>query len=192
MTTPASTPSPQREGTVTLCFTDIEKSSALAQAMGNQRWARLLRWHDATIETIVEKGGGEVVKTLGDGTMIAFDATQPAARAAIQIQRAMADRQEPPPLCLRIGVHIGDVIRTGNDYIGHAVNKAARISAAAHGGEIMVSSAFMAVLSDTPEFQFGAIAEVELRGLDGLHQLAPLLHEQTINHLSVVGTGAHS
>ena len=183
---------PQREGTVTLCFTDIEKSSALAQRLGNRRWARLLQWHDDSIRSIVEHSGGEVVKTLGDGTMIAFEATQPAAHAAIRIQRAMAARQEPPLLRLRIGVHIGDVIKTGDDYIGHAVNKAARIAAAAHAGEIMVSGAFLAMLSDAPEFHFGDTADIELRGLDGLHRVAPLLHDTAEGSLSVVSGGARS
>lgn len=180
----------QREVTVTLCFTDIEKSTALAQAMGNRRWARLLQWHDGTIREIVEDNGGEVVKTLGDGTMIAFEATHPAAHAAIEIQRAIAARQEPPQLHLRIGVHIGDVIKTGKDYIGYAVNKTARIAAAAHGGQIMVSGAFCAMLSDAPEFHRGDLTEIELRGLEGLHQVAPLLHDTASSRLSVVSGGA--
>lgn len=182
----------EREGTVTLCFTDIVKSSALAQTLGNRRWARLLQWHDETIGSIVESRGGEVVKTLGDGTMIAYEATQPAAYAAIQIQRAMAARREAPQLRLRIGIHIGDVIKTGDDYIGHAVNKAARIASVARGGEIMASGAFVVMLSDSSEFEFGDISEIELRGLDGLHRVAPLLHDSETGHLSVVGGGVGS
>ena len=177
---------PLREVTVTLCFTDIEQSSGLAQAMGNRRWARLMQWHNDTIGAIVESHGGHVVKTLGDGTMIAFEATQPAAHAAIEIQRAMIARREPPVIRLRVGIHIGDVIETGGDYIGHAVNKAARIAAAARGGQIMVSDAFSTMLSEAPECLLGDIEVVKLKGLDGVHQVAPLLYDAEGSSLSLV------
>ena len=163
------------EGTITLMFTDIESSTRLAREVGDQRWAAVMEWHDANIKGIVESHGGAVVKTLGDGAMIAFEAAQPAARAAMQIQRAIAGRTEAPPLRLRIGIHTGDVVRTESDYLGHAVNKAARIAAAAEGGQIMTSNVARAMLADSPEFTFGATADVELKGLDGVHEVAPLL-----------------
>jgi len=166
---------PVAEGTVTLLFTDIEGSSALAHEMGNQRWAAVLEWHDTTIRDIVEGHGGVVVKTLGDGAMIAFEAVQPAARAAVRVQLAMAGRAEEPPLRLRIGIHTGDVVYTDTDYVGHVVNKAARITAAADGGEIMASSVVRALLAESPEFSFGNVTDVELKGLEGTHEVTQLL-----------------
>ena len=157
--------------------------------MGNRRWARRMDWHNDAIRRIVESSGGEVVKTLGDGAMIAFEATQPAAHAAIEIQRTMEARHEPPPIRVRIGIHVGDVIRTTDDYVGHAVNKAARIAAAARGGQIMVSDAFSTMLSEAPEDHLGNIEDIELKGLEGVHRVAPLLHDTPPNRLSVVSGG---
>ncbi len=163
------------EGTVTLVFTDIEDSTQLAQEVGNQRWAEVVGWHDDTIRHIAGEYGGVVVKMLGDGAMLVFEATQPAARAAVAIQRAMGSRVEPPQLRIRVGIHIGDVVQTDDDYLGYAVNKAARVAAAAGGGQIMVSSVVRAMLSDSSDFAFGKPIDVELKGLDGLHEVSQLL-----------------
>jgi class 3 adenylate cyclase len=166
------------EGTVTLVFTDVEGSATWAERVGDEAWAGLISWHDEMIGKIAGSHGGTVVKTLGDGAMIAFDSTRQAARAAIKIQRAMGGSDGPAPLQLRIGVHIGDAVQTEDDYLGHAVNKAARIAAAANGGQIMVSRVVQAMLGDTPEFNFGDGADVELKGLPGVHEVAPLLWEE--------------
>jgi adenylate cyclase len=165
------------EGTITLVFTDVEDSTSWAERLGDEIWAEIITWHDETIGRIAASHGGIVVKTLGDGAMIAFESTRQAARAAIDIEREMGAYDGKAPLQLRIGIHIGDVVQTGDDYLGHAVNKAARIAAAASGGQIMVSRVVRAMLGDTPEFVFGNTADVELKGLPGVHEVAPLLWE---------------
>ncbi|HUG31259.1 MAG TPA: adenylate/guanylate cyclase domain-containing protein [Acidimicrobiia bacterium] len=164
-----------REGTVTLMFTDIEDSTTLATSIGDEEWARVIHWHDQTIQNIVEGGGGTLVKTLGDGAMAVFESLRAAARSAFQIQRAFAERQEGPAMRVRIGLHVGDVMLTNHDYLGKTVNKAARITAAAQGGQIRVSSSVRALLSDDPEFGFGETQRVELKGIDGLHDIASLI-----------------
>ena len=98
-----------------------------------------------------------------------------AARAAIDIQRAFEERVERPPLRVRIGLHVGDAVFTEDDYLGTAVNKAARIASAAMGGEIIASSSARALLSDDPEFAFGEAHSVELKGIDGVHEIAEVL-----------------
>ena len=164
-----------RQGTVTLVFTDIEGSTETAAEVGDEAWAKVIEWHDNTIRNIVETKNGTLVKTLGDGAMAAFESVREAARSAFEIQRAIAERTEPPAMKIRIGLHVGDVVLTEDDYLGNTVNKAARIAAAAKGGEVVASSSVRALLSDDPEFRFGEIRTVQLKGIKGLHDIAQML-----------------
>ncbi len=163
------------EGTVTLVFTDIEDSTDLSSMLGDTNWADAIRWHDATISSIVAGHGGTVIKSLGDGAMLAFESTRLAARAAIAIQHAITADDAPVALKIRIGIHIGDVVHTGDDLLGHAVNKAARIASSADGGQIVVSRVVHAMLSESNEFAFGTSIEAELKGIPGLHEITPLV-----------------
>jgi class 3 adenylate cyclase/ketosteroid isomerase-like protein len=169
-----------REGTVTILFTDIEGSTELAASVGDVAWADTIDWHDAKIRSIVEARAGSVVKTLGDGAMTVFSSVREAARAAIDIQRAFEETTERPRLRLRIGLHAGDAVLTESDYLGTAVNKAARIASAAMGGEIIVSSSAKALLSDDNEFSFGETRSVELKGIDGVHEITEVLPRPAI------------
>jgi adenylate cyclase len=162
------------EGTVTLMFTDIVDSTIWLTQLGDESWARVVGWHDGVVRDAVEGNGGVVVKTLGDGVMAAFDSTRAAARAACAIQSAVTTATDQPDIEVRIGLHVGEVMLTGEDYLGRAVNKAARIASAAAGEEIMVSSAVAALLGDDPEFEFGQSTDVVLKGLEGTHQVVPL------------------
>ncbi len=166
------------EGLVTVMFTDIEDSTGWTLRLGDNSRAALVSWHDRMVRSIVESHSGTVVKTLGDGAMAAFDSTLAAARAAKEIQRALTAATDKPDIRVRIGLHVGEVLRAGEDYLGRAVNKAARIASAAAGGEIMVSSAVAALLSDNPEFDFGASVNTELKGLPGTHTVIPMLLER--------------
>jgi class 3 adenylate cyclase len=162
------------QGTVTLVFTDIEDSTDLSSRLGDAIWADAIRWHDATIASIVADHGGTVVKSLGDGAMLAFESTRLAARAAITIQKAITADDAPVAFKIRIGIHIGDVVHTGDDFLGHTVNKAARIASSANGGQIVVSRAVHAMLAESSEFTFGSPTEAELKGIPGLHEITPL------------------
>jgi adenylate cyclase len=162
------------EGTVTVMFTDIEDSTAIAAQLGDETWVETLEWHDRIIREVVDSHSGVIVKMLGDGAMAAFESARLGARAAKKIQAAFPGVPEEPDIRVRIGLHVGDVVQTHDDYLGHAVNKAARIASAAKGGEIMVSQAVSALLADLPEFEFGAPLQTELKGLPGVHQVVPL------------------
>jgi adenylate cyclase len=162
------------EGTVALMFTDIVDSSIWLTSLGDAAWADVMSWHDGELRRIVDQHGGEVVKTLGDGAMAAFDSTRAAARAARSIQGAIAEATDLPDIEVRIGLHVGEVVQTGEDFLGLAVHKAARIASAAGGGEIMVSNAVSALLGDDPEFGFGEGTDMVLKGLDGVHPVFPL------------------
>ena len=164
-----------RQGTVTLVFTDIEGSTELAAVVGDEAWAKIIEWHDTTIRNLVEAGGGTLVKTLGDGAMAAFESVREAARSAFEIQKAFTERTERPAVKIRIGLHVGDVVLTEDDFLGNTVNKAARITAAARGGEIVASSSVRALLGDDSEFGFGEIHMVQLKGIEGAHEIARVL-----------------
>lgn len=158
----------QREGMATIMFTDIADSSAIAAALGDRLWGTVIARHIAALTDLVEAAGGQMVKSLGDGTMSAFASARDALGAAAAIQRQMqADRGEPP-LRVRIGLHSGDVIQTRDDFFGTVVNKAARIASAALADEIRLSEATR-VMADGGQFDIADPVTVPLRGLEGDH-----------------------
>lgn len=157
-------------GTVTIMFTDIENSTQMSERSGDEAWSETIRTHLAGLQRIVEEAGGTVVKTLGDGAMMAFAAARGAVEAAIKIQQALRSSK----LRVRIGLHTGDALHVAEDYIGLTVSKAARVASAASGGEILVSS-ITAELVAGSGVHFGTGQEVELKGINGTHRLIPIL-----------------
>lgn len=156
-------------GTVTLMFTDIENSTRLAAERGDAAWIQEIQAHFDGVSRIVENNAGKMVKTLGDGTMAAFPTARNAADAAIAIDR----ESEAANFRVRIGIHTGEAVSIDDDYAGLAVAKAARITSAAGGGEILVSSVTRELL-DRFDYTFGAERVAELKGIDGTHRLFPL------------------
>jgi class 3 adenylate cyclase len=161
-------------GTITLMFTDIEDSTKLAVRLGDDAWSSLVLHHDRTIEEIAGRHGGVVVKTLGDGAMVAFDSTRSAVLAAREVQKAFPTEADGSAIRARIGIHVGDVIRAGDDYLGVAVNKAARIAAEARGGETLISDTVRMLLGELPEVTYGVPFETELKGMAGTHTVMRL------------------
>ena len=123
----------------TFVFTDIVDSTKLLEALGEDKWQKLLKWHDKLLRERIEEAGGEVIKQTGDGYFAAFGSPTSAVDAAIAIQRALDE--EPIAPDVRIGVHSGKAFHTEDDYSGQGVHVAARIGALAGGGEILVSKA---------------------------------------------------
>ncbi len=158
------------EGTATLMFTDIVGSTALAQKMGDGLWTATIEEHNRFILSVVEKHAGTVIKTLGDGALIAFSGVRAALRCALELQAGFAEQ----PIAVRIGIHAGEVIRTDHDLIGLTVHKAARVAAAAAGGQILVSSIVRQLVGETSEFSFGAPFLADLKGIEGVDKLSPL------------------
>ncbi len=125
----------------TFLFTDIVDSTKLAQTLGDDKWQRLLARHDELAGQAIAESGGEVVKQTGDGFFASFDNPRAALDAAVAMQRALAAEIIAPDV--RIGVHAGGAFRTGADgadYGGQGVHVAARVGAAARGGEILASA----------------------------------------------------
>jgi class 3 adenylate cyclase len=136
----------------TFMFTDIVGSTSLAEAIGDQAWERLLRWHDDMLRSLVAGGGGEIVNSTGDGFFAAFDSARSGVEAAISIQRALLDHRAATgfALSVRIGLHSAEANRRGNDFSGKGVHVAARVGALAQGGEILASAETMAEAGDVP------------------------------------------
>ncbi|MBA2536416.1 MAG: adenylate/guanylate cyclase domain-containing protein [Actinobacteria bacterium] len=123
----------------TFVFTDIVDSTKLVEALGEEKWKKLLGWHDRTLGELISDRGGEVIKQTGDGYFAAFQTPGAALEAAVAIQRAL-DAHEPLAPDVRIGLHTGGAFhRADDDYAGQGVHVAARIGALAGGCEILAS-----------------------------------------------------
>jgi class 3 adenylate cyclase len=123
----------------TFMFTDIVDSTKLVEALGEEKWRKLLTWHDRRLRELIEEAGGEVIKQTGDGYFAAFQTPAAAVEAAAGIQRAL-DEHEPLAPDVRIGLHTGGAFhKDDDDYAGQGVHMAARIGALAGGGEILIS-----------------------------------------------------
>jgi class 3 adenylate cyclase len=147
----------------TFVFTDIVDSTKLVEALGEDKWRKLLNWHDKKLGELIEANGGEVIKQTGDGYFAAFQNPAAALDAAVAIQRAL-DEHEPLAPDVRIGLHTGGAFhRTDDDYAGQGVHMAARIGALAGGGEIVVSRDTVAGDSRYP---LSAPLATELKGIE--------------------------
>ena len=127
-------PEPTR-ALLTVLFTDIVSSTEQAAATGDQRWTTLLDHHDRVAATQVERFGGRVVKTTGDGLMATFDGPARGIRCADAITRNV----RALGLDVRAGVHTGEVERRGEDISGLGVVIARRICDSAGSGEVLAS-----------------------------------------------------
>ena len=129
-------------GTVTFLFTDIEGSTLLLERLG-PAWGATLDAHHNLLRAAIEGAGGQQVNTSGDAVFAVFARPPDAVAAAVAAQRALAsaDWAEGARLRVRMGLHTGEAERAGQDYAGLDVHRAARISAAASGGQVLLSSA---------------------------------------------------
>jgi class 3 adenylate cyclase len=164
------------DGTVTVLFTDVEDFTGLSERLGDIEASHRLRAHQALVRREVAAHGGVEVTCQGDGFMVAFDGARRALRAAVAIQRAIEadEAQADVPLRVRMGLHTGEAIREEEDLFGRTVIVAARIAAAARGGEILVSSLLRQLSDGSGEFVFGPPREETLKGLTGVHDLYPV------------------
>jgi class 3 adenylate cyclase len=169
------------DGTVTILFSDIEESTSLTERLGDQRWLALLQRHNRIVRGCLSKHSGYEVKSQGDGFMVAFASARKAIRCSIEIQRALAlDRivHSDEPMRVRIGLHTGETMRSGEDFFGRNVILAARIAQAARGDQILVSSLLRELVDSSGEFEFGDERTLELKGLSGQYRVFDVPWEQ--------------
>jgi class 3 adenylate cyclase/tetratricopeptide (TPR) repeat protein len=137
-------------GTVTFLFTDIEGSTQLLKRLGAD-YGEVLAEHRRILRTAARDHGGEEVDTQGDSFLFAFRRADEAAKAAIESQRTLAghDWPEGSEVRVRMGIHTAEPSTSGEGYYGLGVHRAARVMAAAHGGQVLVSLAASSVLEDS-------------------------------------------
>jgi predicted ATPase/class 3 adenylate cyclase len=125
---------------LTFVFTDLESSTRLWERFPEAMGSAVQR-HDELLRQAVEGSGGRVVKVMGDGVMAVFLTAADGVRACLQAQQSLQDEtwRETGPLRVRMGLHTGEAQVRGGDFFGPPVNRAARIMAAGHGGQVLLS-----------------------------------------------------
>jgi predicted ATPase/class 3 adenylate cyclase len=171
-------------GTVTFLFTDIEGSTRLLQRLGDG-YRAVRDAHAEIVRRAIAEGDGVEVSTEGDSFFAVFASPMGALRAAVAAQRGLAAHQWPPDGAVRVrmGIHSGEGVLGGEDYIGIDVNRAARISDAAHGGQVIVSAA------TRPLVERSLPDGTTLRDL-GEHRLRDIVHPERLADLRIDGLRA--
>ncbi|MDQ3938838.1 MAG: adenylate/guanylate cyclase domain-containing protein, partial [Chloroflexota bacterium] len=168
-------------GTVTFLFTDIEDSTGLLTALGDSYGDTLAR-HHALLRDAMARHGGVEVMTEGDSFFVVFRSPLAAVRAAADAQRALDAERWPvgATVRVRIGLHTGEAVLGGDNYVGLDVHRASRIASSGHGGQTLVSDATRALVEQVMPEGLG------LRDL-GRHRLKGLPAPERIFQLTVDG-----
>src|SRR2546425_4310934 len=157
-------------GTVPFLFTDVEGSTRLLKQLGD-RYGDVLAEHRRILRTAFDEPGGQEIDAQGDAFFVAFRRARDAALAGAAAQRGLTEHPWPEGSAfrVRIGMHTGEpVVSDDGRYHGLGVHRAARIMAAAHGGQILVSRATASVLADDepPGMRLRDLGEQQLKDLD--------------------------
>ena len=174
-------------GAVTFLFTDIEGSTRLLKELRDE-YPEALEEHQRRLRSAFDEAGGREIDTQGDAFFVVFHRARDAVVAALVGQRSLTEHEWPQgsQLRVRMGIHTGEASVSGERYLGVAVHRAARICAAGHGGQVLVSQTAKNVLEDEevelPDVDFRDLGEQRLKDLDRpvrLYQLiAPGLAEE--------------
>jgi class 3 adenylate cyclase len=158
----AARPAEPQRVVKTFMFTDIVKSTNLVEAMGDEAWGALLRWHDQTLRSLFAAHRGQEVVSTGDGFFISFDSPDAAIDCAIAIQHDLAAHRRDHGFApqVRIGIHATPATQVERNFQGKGVHEAARIAALAEGGEILASKETAAGRSDV-----STARQVTLKGI---------------------------
>jgi predicted ATPase/class 3 adenylate cyclase len=154
-------------GTVTFVFTDVEGSTKLLQQLGADAYADALAQHRRALREAFVRHEGFEVDTQGDSFFIAFSTAPAAIAAAAEAQQVLA----AGPIRVRIGIHTGTPHVTDDGYVGADVHRAARIAAAGHGGQILVSSSTASLVEDDSLRELGEHRLKDLAGPERIYQL---------------------
>jgi predicted ATPase/class 3 adenylate cyclase len=165
----------QPSGTVSFFFSDVEGSTRLLQALGGEAYIEQLDRHRTLLRERFEAHAGYEVDTEGDAFFVAFGSASHAVEAAREVQEAFAAADWPDghEFRVRIGIHTGEPVIVPRNYVGIDVHKAARIMAAGHGGQVLLSEATRRLLDD--RFYLHDLGEHRLKDLlqpERLYQLA--------------------
>jgi predicted ATPase/class 3 adenylate cyclase len=180
--------------TLTFLFTDLEGSTRLWERFPDAMRPALAR-HDAILRAAVEGCNGQVVKSTGDGLMAIFSSVTAAVGACVRAQRGLAEEPwgETGPLRVRMGLHSGEAETRVGDYFGPTVNRAARIMAVGHGGQVLLSAATAAlVLDELPdETTLRDLGEHRLKDLGRPEHVFQLVHPGLVSDFPPLATLNH-
>jgi predicted ATPase/class 3 adenylate cyclase len=166
-------------GTVTFMFTDIEGSTRLLDDLGTVRYRAVQQEHADILRQAIDMSEGTEVREEGDSLFVAFSNAVGAVTAAVAAQRGLAtNRWADTPVRVRIGLHTGEGVLGGGDYVGMDVNRAARIAASGHGGQILLSDATRSLV------EYSLPEGVQLRDL-GEHRLKDIGHPEHLYDLVI-------
>lgn len=168
------------QGTVTFLFTDIEGSTSLLKRLGS-RYAEILEGHARIMRDAAASHGGREIDNQGDSFFFVFERANAALAAAVVMQRALAEHEWPDGVEVRVrmGLHTGEPAIGGERYVGLGVHRAARIGAAAHGGQVVLSN-------PTQELVEEEVDGVVVREL-GLYRLKDIDRPERLFQLDIDG-----
>jgi len=149
-------------------FGDLRGFTSLTAQKGDEAAYRIARAFTELVGEQVERVGGRVMKSYGDGVMTSFEDPEAAVRSSIGMQRALRERNESSPddpMSAGIGVTSGDVLQTDGDLFGHTVNLAKRLADLAKGGQIMASAAIYAVCRNAQGVRLRDLGPREMKGI---------------------------
>jgi len=159
----------QLSGTVTFLFTDIEGSTKLLLQLGEE-YEKILSDHNRILRNVITKFGGEEQDNAGDGFFIVFDKVRNAVESAAEIQRIFSTHNwgNGFKLKVRMGIHTGEVNKNESGFVGIEVNRASRIGAAGHGGQVLISESTKVLVSnDLPDgINIKDLGEFNLKDFD--------------------------
>jgi class 3 adenylate cyclase len=153
-----------RRAVRTFMFTDIVGSTALLEAIGDEAWEDVRRWHDEALRTCFARHDGEEINQAGDGFFVAFPDPASGVACAIEIQRVLVEHRREHGFApqVRVGLHATEATETEDTFAGRGVHEAARIGALANGAEILASEE---TVRDVPDVEVSTPREVTLKGI---------------------------
>ena len=159
----------------TFMFTDMVSSTDLIEAIGDEAWGELIRWHDATLRSLFARHGGEEVSHAGDGFFVAFEEARSAVESAVAIQRSLTTHRKRHGFApwVRIGLHTAEATRSGVNYGGKGVHEAARVGALADRDEILVTQETLEAAGSVP-FSVSEPRSVTLKGIKDQVEVASI------------------
>src|SRR5574341_984309 len=179
-------------GTVTFLFADIEGSTNLVQHLGDPGFAVLLEVYRRLLREAVSAHGGSEVDTEGDGYFAVFARARDAVEATIAMQRALGVQAWPDRVNVRVrmGMHTGEPIATGSGYVGVDVHRASRISAAASGGQVLISHSTEALVRQSlpPRVSLLDLGEHRLKDLQEAEHLFQVVHPDLLQGFAPLRT----
>src|SRR6266540_254057 len=168
------------EGTVSLLFTDVDRSTELVKRL-REAYGPALAEHRALLRGAFAEHGGAEVDTQGDSFFVAFGRARDAVMGTIAAQHALAEHPWPgeAPVSVRMGLHTGEVYPAEHGYVGVAVHRAARICTIAHGGQVLLSRSTAGIVDDDdiPGAALRDLGEYQLKDIDRPERISQLVIE---------------